>query len=59
MPAKKSPQLVAAKVIGARFTPTELATIEIARGARPAGTWLRDVALAEINRVRRDLETAD
>lgn len=59
MGAKKSPALLKGKVIGARFNPHELATIEIARGARPAGTWLRDLAVAEIEKVRQQLENKD
>lgn len=56
MGTKVSPQLLKGKVVGSRYSPNELALIEIARGARPAGTWQRDVVLAELNRVRRQLE---
>lgn len=56
MPAKKSPALLKGKVVGARFNPHEQALIEIARGARPAGTWLRDVALAELAKVKKALD---
>jgi hypothetical protein len=59
MGSKVSPQLLKGKVVGARFTPNELAAIEIARGARAPGTWLRDVALAELAKVRRQLEEKD
>lgn len=58
MPAKKSPQLVKAKVIGARFTPNEQALIEIARGSRTASTWMADVVRAELQKVKKDLEKA-
>lgn len=53
MGAAKSPQLRKDKVIGARFTPHEQAAIDLARGERAPGTWLGDLARAELRRLAK------
>jgi hypothetical protein len=59
MGAKTSPQLRKDKVIGARFTPHEQASIDLARGTRPPGTWLGDIARAELRRLAKERDQQD
>lgn len=54
MPARKSPQLLKDKVIGARFTPHETAAITVLAAGRPNGTWVRQVVLEAIEKARQD-----
>jgi len=44
--------------MSARFSESEAALIDAARGAEERGVWLRRVALAAAERVRRDRTTA-
>ena len=52
MSAKKSPQLLKSKVIGARFSPHEVAFIETQRGDRAPGTYVAD--LVRVERARQE-----
>jgi hypothetical protein len=54
MGEKKSPQLLKDKVVGARFTPHEVAALTVLAGGRPLGTWLRELAVTEVRAARKD-----
>ena len=59
MGAAKSPQLRKEKVVGSRYTPHEIAAIDLARGSQTAGTWQGEIIRAELRRLAKKREAED